>query len=383
MRLPVVFLISHIPDPRMCRRMEALADDYETHVVYWDRDCAGRPLPSDMPSTIVPHRVSVRAPSGQRLKRLIPTLKFARHSITMLKIIKPVAIHCGNLDMMYIGHLYRRWIDPQAKLVYEVADLPAITFEHPASLGEKVARPLLIYLEKVMCKEAGALIITSPYFWDVYFRRFISKDKTIFMPNTPKESVFQSYSRVNHKGFVVGFVGKVRYEKQLMMLMDVIEDCPDASALIAGAGPALQAVEDYGASKQRIRITGPYDYRRDVVKLYQEIDCVYAVYDTSGHNERVALPNRLYEAIVCELPIICSSGTALAEVVEKHGLGYAVSADDPKELRKAIEIMSSDRSQLDDIRTRASGMKDSCYAEYWYDTLRKVYSDLLRNQSGV
>ena len=69
---------------------------------------------------------------------------------------------------------------------------------------------------------------------------------------------------------------------------------------------------------------------------------IYSVYDADMTNVRVALPNKLYEAIYCERPIIVAKGTYLAELVERWGVGVAVDHREPKELTAVLQRMRDD-----------------------------------------
>ena len=53
----------------------------------------------------------------------------------------------------------------------------------------------------------------------------------------------------------------------------------------------------------------------------------------------MALPNKLYEAVFCELPIIVAKGTYLSEIVDDWGVGLSVSHTDVDELCDALQIL--------------------------------------------
>ena len=69
---------------------------------------------------------------------------------------------------------------------------------------------------------------------------------------------------------------------------------------------------------------GKYNYKEKICSIYEQIDCVYSLYDTSIKNVKVALPNKLYEGAFCNLPFIASKGTYVGELIEKYNFGIAV-----------------------------------------------------------
>ena len=60
--------------------------------------------------------------------------------------------------------------------------------------------------------------------------------------------------------------------------------------------------------------------------IYSQIDVVLSAYDVRGINPQYAEPNKLYEAIYFEKPIIVSSNSFLADKVARLGIGYDVDA---------------------------------------------------------
>ena len=73
------------------------------------------------------------------------------------------------------------------------------------------------------------------------------------------------------------------------------------------------------------------------------MDCVFAVYDADNPNVRIALPNKLYESILCELPIIVAKGTYLEELVKEWGVGVSVSHKDVNELAEALKMLMNNQ----------------------------------------
>lgn len=368
-------MLSHEPDPRMFRRMTALKEEHSVEVVFWDR-CLTVKSPYSIPPGVKEHSIAIPAPQGQWVRRIIPLFKFRHESLRVLRNIRPDVIHCGNLDMLSVAHSYKRLVDPDVKLVYEIADLPKVIYNTNRDLKSRTLRTLFHTIERVLCKRIALLVITSPYFWDDYYSAFIPKNKVLFLPNAPEYDLFSRLSRAPHDGFTIGFIGLIRYPNQIRMLIDASENIEGVRVLVAGSGASYEEIRDYCASKEHVLFYGPYDYQKDIVFLYSQIDCVYSVYDTSYDNVRIALPNKLYEAIACELPIIVADNTALARFVIEHGIGFTVSDRDTIGLRNLIVRLISQPQLLDETRVRLRDLKPSYSAEAGYDMLQQSYRRL-------
>ena len=68
------------------------------------------------------------------------------------------------------------------------------------------------------------------------------------------------------------------------------------------------------------------------------IDINFVAYDTDSYNVRVALPNKLYESIFFQVPIIVSKNTYLSECVSNFDIGYAINSSD---INESLESISS------------------------------------------
>lgn len=151
--------------------------------------------------------------------------------------------------------------------------------------------------------------------------------------------------------FTIGFIGGIRYINQMKMLVDVAGEL-GCNVLFAGAGGTsgdYEEIKKYCAGKDYVLFTGKYDYEKEIAQLYGRVDCVYAVYDADNPNVRIALPNKLYESIVCELPIVVAKDTYLSELVQKWGVGVAVSHNNKGELKDKFERLMNDKEYYDNI----------------------------------
>lgn len=188
------------------------------------------------------------------------------------------------------------------------------------------------------------LVITSEKFYDIHYNRLISKDNVILMPNIPDEEPLKNYFKKKNGMFTVGFIGGIRYLKQMKMLVDAAE-IVGCNVLFAGAGGTnydYEQITDYCKDKRYVTFTGRYIYNTDIAKLYGMVDCVYAVYDADNPNVRIALPNKLYEAVYCNLPIIVAKNTYLSQVVENWGVGISVNHNDTNDLVYGLKKMIND-----------------------------------------
>lgn len=359
--------------------MISLRETYEISLIFWDRDLDVSAQYS-VPDGVESRKIKVKAPLGDWVRRAIPLWHFLREAIQQLRSLEPAVVHCANPDMLLVTAFYKTFYKRGVKIVYEIADLPKLGYNSNRRPIKALIKRLFNWSERYLCTKVSLLIVTSPYFWDMYYRRFIPKSKVLWIPNTPERRHFQGFQTrrsLTDGSLVVGFIGQIRYPKQIRLLIDASEGLPGVSVFLAGEGPSYQAIMDYCRNRSHVYFHGPYNYDSEICELYSRVDCVYSVYDTSVDNVLVALPNRLYEAIVCALPVIVADGTALSKFVVDEGFGYSVPADDVSCLRAVLQEIQRDSIGVARIRSKMIAVREDYFAEEGFDKLRRSYEKVL------
>ncbi|MFS0864573.1 glycosyltransferase [Fredinandcohnia sp. 179-A 10B2 NHS] len=334
-----VFVISHVPNPRMNKRLQVAKNVGQTALIFWDR--GGRVNIWDVyHSDIENIKINVTADYTNPLKRIFPTVRFGFKALKEIRRLKPKSLYVANIDMLIIASLYSLGRKEKPKIIYEIADLNKLIIDDQNRGIKKYARKLLVKLEKKLCKNINTLVVTSKKFYENYYSNFVPKSKLLFMPNMPNLNAFKDFSRKRTDKFTVGFIGAIRYKEQMKMLIEAAEKS-NVDLLFAGAG-LDDEIEQICKNKSFIKYIGKYKYETEISQLYGKVDCVYSVYDADLNNVKFALPNKLYESIYCKLPIIVSKDTYLGEVVESKGVGVSVSHKNVSELELVLRKMATD-----------------------------------------
>lgn len=353
--MKVCFLLTHVPNPRMNKRITVFKDIAETKVI-----CTRRASQNIWePSQDVEHIIfDIDLPrSSQILKRYLVSQDFQKKAIEKLEEFKPNVIYAEGLDTLIIADQYKKKY--KTKIIFEVADLRESFIEKPKNLFKRIVADVIQFKEKSVFRSVDYLVTTSPKFYDIHYKDLIAKDKVLFIPNTPDVEVFKNYKKKQGGTFTVGFIGGIRYLKQMNMLVDAA-NIVGCDVLFAGAGGTssdYKAITKYCEGMENVTFTGRYDYKAEIASLYGRVDCVYAVYDADNPNVRIALPNKLYESVFCELPIIVAKNTYLSEMVEKWGVGIAISHKDKNELATLLTKLKGDAEFYNNFVEKCVKMK--------------------------
>lgn len=357
--MKICFLLTHVPNPRINKRIEILKQHADTKVI-----CTRRISQNIWePSQDIEHVIfDIDLPSSKHIiKRYLLSRDFQKKALIKLNQINPNIIYAEGLDSLIIAGIYKR--KHPVKIIFEVADLRENYIVKPKKLIDLIVSDTLMKREKAAFKDVDYLVITSPKFYEIHYKYLISEDRMIFIPNMPNPDVFKNFKRKNSGTFTVGFIGGIRYLKQMELLVDAANEV-GCNVLFAGAGGTnadYNDIKNYCEGMSNVSFTGRYDYDTEIAGLYGSVDCIFSVYDADNPNVKIALPNKLYEAAICKLPLLVAKGTYLAELVDQYNLGLAVSHNDKDDLVNALKRIKDDNAFRESLTKNCDTfMKENC-----------------------
>lgn len=349
-KMAIVF--PHLPNPRMMKRINALHNEFDIEVIYWDRK-TGIDKTNRISEFVQTTVISEKANEGNPMRRMTATLKVLISIINRLKIIEVDYLYVSKTDMLLIALLYKLFYVKKVKIVYEVSDLHALLVDELDSYIMKIISKLLKTMERKLSSKADMLIVTSESFYTYFYKNYVQQDRVLFIPNAPEPNVFADFCREKHSLFTIGFIGAIRYAEQIELLIDAAE-LSNVHVLIAGGGIDLNRIKEYAKGKPFVTIYGPYEYKKEIKSLYEQVDCVYAVYNASMKNVQIALPNRLYEAVYTHTPIIAAKNTYLGTIVERERIGLTVNHKSVNELVSLINKLVNDKNIVSEMKERSN-----------------------------
>lgn len=264
--------------------------------------------------------------------------------------------------MLLLACLYKRRYNKGVRIVYEVADLHRMLVDEQIGIMRIAFAKCVAFFECRCSCLVDKLILTSERYYDVYYNQLYSKEQVLFIPNAPSLKVFADYVPKNHNiDFTVGFIGGIRYPNEIKMLISAAKQA-GVRVFLAGMETGDE-IRKLCENENHVEYFGGYDYDTQIAKLYGRCDAIYSVYPANMKNVKVALPNKLYESMLCGLPLIVSEGTYVGELVTTWGIGIAVKYNSLDELANALEILSSDKEVYSGFVNACEEKEDIATAE--------------------
>lgn len=317
-----VFILSSLNDPHYRKRVEEFIENgYQVHVYGFKRK--GQLLPKLPYDSTVLGEIEERNYSAR--------LNIYRYSIkSIASECKDKIVFYSSLDVAIFGRIYIK-----SPYIYEVCDLTELT------IGNKIARNILSYVNKRVIEKSLKTIVTSEGFIE-YFGKELA-GKFYLIPNKISPNIPPYVERNRKLGDVIriGFVGVIRFET----VYRFIKVCADYGRNIEVHLHGIYSEADEWAVRTKnikadnIYYHGRFNNPEDLSKIYENIDILLCAY-TPSLGVMYAEPNKLYESIYFRCPIVVSENVFLGEKVKRLGVGYVINSMDEHSIAAFLESLN-------------------------------------------
>lgn len=324
----VVFITGLLSQPRCIKRVKAFLDDgFECHVYGYNR---GKYDVNKYPVEVHLVELGVLEDGTHYLRKTRQLFRDIRLCVKHYKDEKVVFYAFGFIQALILKLLKKPY-------AYEVSD---ILYAYPRF---KRVLPVLKYLDKKLIIKSVATTMTSGGFYNFYG---LKNNNIFIVPNKVSPSLSrEAVQPLPNKGAGIrfGFVGAIRYETVFRFAELIGKYYPNHSfhfwggTLLKAAGERLNKLQN---EYSNVFNHGVFRNPSDLPLIYSELDVVVACYTVQSLNERLAEPNKLYEAIFFCKPIVVSTGIYLSERVEELHCGYCLDATSDEGIKSFIDSTS-------------------------------------------
>lgn len=281
-------------------------------------------------------------------------------------------IHACDLNSAFPAAIFKRNINPKVNLIFDACDWFSANFASNWLLRRTFER-----MEKYVCRWADELIICEPE------RKaqitFPLEKEPLVMPNIPEidenelEGDDERYHFANNWP-TLAYFGGFTSDRYLVELIEAAKT-EKINLLLGGAGNKI--VEDKlheVANASNIRWFGRMDMKDGLI-MSSKADAIYAMYCKTTPNHIYAAPNKYYEAMLLEKPLITTKGTILEEKVKKNRTGYVIEEDN-QELHQLLQSLNIEEMKIKGQNARM--LWDTEFKNYISNFFETIYSKIIR-----
>jgi glycosyltransferase involved in cell wall biosynthesis len=314
-----------VSDPRVYAEARSLIQaGHEVAVIAWDREKQNLPRQSwngievvRLRTRLLPKRYHFGSPFWVGPNLLLWQRQAYGQALALNKEKHFNVVHCHDLDTMAIGTRLKRKL--RIPLVYDAHEIYGYMMAR--TFGTRIAR-IFLWLEKRWIRRADKIINVGEA-QKRYFQSITDKPITIIMNCKPLQST--EYRPPDNRDFTLLYIGGLQEDRAVLMLVRAAKELPGVRCLIGGAGPAgyVEAVKQECSKTANATFLDrvPFD---QVIPMTMKADVVFCMFDPRDPNSLIGTPNKLFEAMVCGRPIICTKGTYSGELTEREEVGLAV-----------------------------------------------------------
>lgn len=244
-------------------------------------------------------------------------------------------------------------IGTDVALIYTFISNKPYFYEEPdlvhTYIKSRIVRNALEWLDLRIIKNSLLTVFRSEGFIKYHFGQRAPSNVT-FIANRLNPVVMdypvkeKNIPNMEHLKF--GFAGAIRFKSIYNFAKVVVENFPQHEFHFYGTAPSDEGLIFRNLEKYSNCIFhGRFHNPDDLPSIYEKLDLVLSTYDVEYENVRFAEPNKIYEAIFFETPLIVSKGTFLGDKVENLGVGYTIDALNDQEVIDFVNSLTVESIQ--------------------------------------
>ena len=359
------------PDPRVEKLARTLMESgRKVLIAGWDRS-ARQIAQEEIPAIGSVYRLRLKAAYGSGMRNL-PFL-----FIWQMFLIRWLCTHRQDIDVVHacdfdtvlpallVGKILGK------KVVFEIFDMYSDSVRNtPAWILKMIS-----WAERWAINSADAVILA-----DESRKQQISGSdpkKLVVIFNSPEKTEVEIVQTAQRgSGFRLVYVGLLVKERSLSEVIDIVGRHPDWRLDLAGFGGDEQEIVRLAEKFKNISWHGRVAYQQ-ALTLMSNADLLFAIYDPAVPNHRYSSPNKVFEAMLLEKPILVAHGTNMDKIITEHDCGLVLEFGNVGQLEEAIDRVSKDSALGQKIgKNGARAYKEHYSWEIMKGRIINLYSEL-------
>jgi glycosyltransferase involved in cell wall biosynthesis len=302
------------------------------------------------------HRIKLtsRNWSKSKLIQLFKYLEFAYRCIHQYR--HSDIIHCNDLNTLPIGVIIKKYFNKHVKIVYDAHE-----YEIEINGLNGIQKTLAKLLEKQLIYYADTVITVSNAIADEYVKLYGIQKPAIVL-NTPpyqeieKKDIFRTTFAISKEQTIFLYQGGLSKGRGIEILLDTFAQLDQQSAIVfMGYGPLSILVQEYANKHANIfyheavspTVLLDYTCSADFGILFYENNCL---------NHDYCSPNKMFEYLMAEIPVIVSNLYEMKKIVNDYQIGTVAENNTVEGLKNAIYTAQMINKQ--DVNKRIKHVKE-------------------------
>jgi glycosyltransferase involved in cell wall biosynthesis len=324
------------------------------------------------------HRIKLKSRNWSKNK-FIQLLKYFEFIYKVVKQYKKSDIvHCNDLNTLPIGVIIKKFFNKDVKIVYDAHE-----YETELNGLKGIQKKLVKWLERKLIKYTDIVITVSDAIADEYVKLY-DIEKPALVLNTPpykeiqKKNIFRETLGIKENQTIFLYQGGLSKGRGIEILLEAFKSIENENAVIVFMGYGSLENMIIEQSKEYKNIYFHQAVTPDVLLDYtSSADFGFLFYENTCLNHYYCSPNKMFEYLMAEIPVIVSNLYEMKRLVESNKIGTVAKENTPDGLKEAIE--EAVKLDKEELKTNIQKLKTIYNWEEQEKVLLEVYKDLYAN----
>lgn len=266
----------------------------------------------------------------------------------------------------------------KAKVFYDSREL----FGFLASLKERKITQFLIYrLERCFIRKVDGVIVTGGL--DAEFIRTHYKINNVFvLRNLPFiKKTFNKYNlrkkfNIPEENLLLIYQGVVVKGRGLKLAFEALVETKKTSLVILGDGEYKDHYEnlvDEYCIREKVFFAGKVS-QDDLLNYTASADLGICLIENLSLSYYYALPNKLFEYIMAEIPVIISDLPQMVKITDDYKVGYVIERNEVKTLLLLLQFLEDNKLPLSILKQNCINAKMDLNWDKEFEIIKKIIS---------
>lgn len=304
-------------------------------------------------------------------------LRFAEWYLRIFFVFRrkhPTFVNCHSLSVLPLGVLFA-WFSG-SRLIYDTHELETETME-----SKGLRKILAKILERTLIGQTEAIIVVSTsianWYRDTYKLDEVHVVRNIPQPrlsSTRKTTLLRQACSIDADDLLFICQGIMDEGRGIPIILNTFSQLASYQHIVfLGNGPLENEVRDWAARYPNIH-HHPAVSPQELLEFTAGADVGISLIENVCLSYYYCLPNKMFEYLMCGLPVIISSFPEMAQMIDENGCGWK-SAVDINSLTELLGLMTPQ-----EIEEKTTAAQETVQKFGWHkeeDVLIALYEKLL------
>lgn len=254
-----------------------------------------------------------------------------------------------------------------------------------AYIGGLHSRPhlqrVITSIERFFIKKAD-LVMTTGDMDSEFLEKFYTLPKTLVVRNIPlyqkptSKVDFRKQYGIASDQLILLYQGIIIPGRGIPIIIEALAKIPDAVLLLLGDGDQKENYQNHAKKfgvEDRVIFAGSFK-QNELINYTAAADVGLSLIENISISYYHALPNKLFEYIMAELPVLSSNLPQMKNIVETYQVGEVINLENQQELIDVLNKWSVDRKLLVSYKINCLPASQELN---WQAEYRRLRNDLL------